>query len=529
MLQIQEATQDQVKRYQYDLYITLFQARFTYYTFDVEEAWRTGIRQWFEGRHSPLVDILGPIKDALSWFWNNILKPPLEAMFRGLGWIADKAISGISVLLQPINNFFLWIYEKVSGLGEWIWSQVSAGLESLWSRFSGAISAVGSALSSAKDAFLGALSSAASALHGALEGIYSGMAAMMSRVSEYIVSGLSGAFQIFREIGEWIWEGIKRVIVDPIKAGVEALLNAIRGAAESITGMIREAIEPKSPAAIEGTFKRVLGVITGVTGAVITTEIGIHLANAAHPMKNLELRQTRDMLIHVAGFHALLSSFQQVYFRASVEIPLQYELNKLWTPRIPDERTTLEMLSRYRISRERAHELMRYHGYGPEWDEWWDELANTPLTFTMLRYAATGGTLDESWVEEELKRRGYSERAVSQLKRAIRFLADSQDIKDCQTIIRSLVKEGFFDKNQARAAFQAFKTLDDPLERQLFIADLYYLYDFRTDQRDYVLTKLKKGKLDKDGTLRELEPVVVVPERRETLVDKTLAALKLAV
>jgi hypothetical protein len=244
-------------------------------------------------------------------------------------------------------------------------------------------------------------------------------------------------------------------------------------------------------------------------------------------MKNLELRQTRDMLIHVAGFHALLHSFQQVYFQLSVEVPLRYELNKLWTPRIPGEDKILEMLSRYRITRERAHELMRYHGYGPEWDEWWDELANTPLSFTHLRWAAVGGTLDEDWVEEELKRRGHSEKAIAQLKRAVRFLAESKDIQDCVTQIRALVKEGFWTKDQARAAFQAFKTLDQPIERHLFVADLAYLYDLRVDQRDEILTLLKKGKITSDAAKQRLiQEVGMVPEKVEVLIARTLAGIR---
>jgi hypothetical protein len=268
-------------------------------------------------------------------------------------------------------------------------------------------------------------------------------------------------------------------------------------------------------------------VISGVTGAIITTEVGIHLSNAMHPMKNLELRQTRDLLIHIAGFHALLSSFQHVYFQLSVEVPLRYELNKLWTPRIPEERTIVEMLSRYKISREKAHQLMRYHGYGPEWDEWWDELANTPLSFTHLRWAAMGGTLDESWVEEELRRRGHSEKAVQQLKRAVRFLADGYDIRDCVSQVRALVKEGFISKDQARAIFQAFRALDSPIERQLYIADLAYLYDLRVDQRDEILTLLKKGKIDSDTAKRRLiEEVGMVPEKAEILVARTLAGIR---
>jgi len=527
MQQIPQATQEQVQRYLWDLYITQYRQRFEYYSFDVVEAWKTGIRAWWEGRRSPLVDVLGPIKSALQWFWDNVLKPPLQAMFSGLGWIADKAIAGISALLQPIRDFLSKIWETVSGLGSWLLSQISSALTAVKNSLASAISGLGSALGGVKDALSGALASAASALHGALQGVYNGIVAMMSRVAEYIISGLKGLFEIFREIGTWIWEGIKKIIVEPIAAGVEKLLEAIKTTAENIMNMIRQGVEPHSPVVIEGTWKRVLGVISGVTGAIITTEIGIHLSNAMHPMKNLEFRQTRDMLIHVAGFHALLNSFQHVYFQLSVEVPLRYELNKLWTPRIPEERTIVEMLSRYKISRERAHELMRYHGYGPEWDEWWDELANTPLSFTHIRWAAMGGTLDEAWVEEELRRRGHSERAVKELKRAIRFLADGYDIRDCVGQIRLLVKEGFISKDQARAIFQAFRALDNPIERQLYIADLAYLYDLRVDQRDEILTLLKKGKITSDAAKQRLiTEVGMVPEKVEILIARTLAGIK---
>jgi hypothetical protein len=141
---------------------------------------------------------------------------------------------------------------------------------------------------------------------------------------------------------------------------------------------------------------------------------------------------------------------------------------------------------------------------------------------------AVGGTLDETFVEKELKRRGISPEAVRQFKRAIRFMAESQDIKDCQTIIRSLVKEGFMSKDQARATFQAFKTLDDPLERQLFIADLYYLYDLRVDQRDDILTRYKAGKIPQETARdRLIQELRMVPDKVEVLLSRALAAVKL--
>lgn len=536
MLVAQTATQEQIKRYQYDLWLTLYRQEFRYYTFDVKEAWQTAIREWFEGRHSPLVDILGPVKSALEWFWDNILKPPLEALFDAVKSAILKAIGGISSIVSGISDVLGSVWETIQGLGSWIWSQVSSGLSWLKDTLGGAISSaaswiwsqVSSGLSAVGGAIRSGLSWVWDQVSAGLKWVYEGIAAVMSRVAEYVVSGLQGIFAGLKAIGEWIWEGIKTVIVDPIVSLVKGAIETIKSWGENIATMIRGGIEPKSPVAIEGSLKRVLGVITGVGSAIAVSEIGIHVANAMHPMKNLELRQTRDLWLHVAGFHALLSSFQAVYFRAAVEIPLAYELNKMWTPKLPDAAQILQMLSRYKITPERAHELMRYHGFGPEFDSWWDELANTPLSFTMLRWAAMGGTLDEQWVEEELKRAGYSRKAVEQLKRAVRFLADSYDIRDCASQIRALVKEGFMTKDQARGAFEAFRALTTPLERQLFIADLAYLYDFKTDQRDAILTRLRKGKISIDAARAELGSIVVVDEKREWLIEKVLAAMKLS-
>jgi len=529
---------EQVKRYLWDLYITLYRQEFRYYTFDVKQAWEDGIRAWWEGRRSPLVDILGPVKAALQWFWQSVLKPPLEGLFSGLKWAFDQAIGGLKWLAEGIasslqglwnlvQNVGGWLWEKISGglqwlggqlqvVGDWIWNQVSGGLRWVWDNIRGGLEAIG-----------GGLKWLWEQLKGGLEWVYKGMAATMSAISEYIISGLKGVVSIFERIGEWIWEGVKRIIVEPIRAGLEAILNAISEFGQSIWNTIREAIEPRSPAVIEGTWRRVLGAITGVTSTIVVTEIGIHIENALHPMKNLELRQTRDMWLHIAGFHALLNAFHTVYFRTSVEIPLQYELNKLWTPKIPDERTILEMLSRYKITPERAHELMRYHGYGPEWDSWWDELANTPLSPTMLRYAAYGGTLTEDFLERELRRRGISEEAVQQFKRAFKFWADSQDIKDCQAMIRNLVKEGFISIQEARDTYAAFRSLPDPLERQLFVAQLAYLYDYLMDRKALVLEKFRRGKVTRSEALAELTQFMAVREKAELLLDIQEAKMKL--
>jgi hypothetical protein len=130
-------------------------------------------------------------------------------------------------------------------------------------------------------------------------------------------------------------------------------------------------------------------------------------------------------------------------------------------------------------------------------------------------------------VEAELKRRGISPEAVEQFKRALRFMAESQDIKDCQAQIRALVKEGFLSIQEARDTYAAFRSLQDPLERQLFVAQLAYLYDYLMDRRSLVLEKFRRGKIGRSEALAELIQFMSVREKAELLLDIQEAKMKL--
>jgi hypothetical protein len=529
---------EQVQRYLYDIHLTLFQARFSYYSFDVKQAWEDGIRQWWEGRHSPLVDILGPVKDALRWFWDNILRPPLEALLSGLRWALEKAIGAVRWAVDGIASTLGSVWDYLRGLGSWIWAQVSGGLSWLWDRVQAGISWVWGKVQEGLswlwdqaragfEAVKGGLSWLWSELKSGLEWVYKGIAAMMSGVAEYIVSGLRGLLSIFEKIGEWIWNALKAGaewiwdhLIKPVAEGIAKIW-------EAIVGAIAHAVYRWGHQEPEGAFERAMTVWAAGTALYFAARTGAQAVEAAYPTKELHLDEYVLRAAEIGGLFAFGHTMYTTIYDAAVKVPLRYEVMSRFTPSVPDERTILEMLSRYRIKPEEAHRLMRYHGYDERWDPWWDELANTPLSPTMLRYGAYGGTLTEDFLERELRRRGISEEAVAQFKKSFRFWADSQDIRDCQSQIRSLVKEGFITAQEARDTYAAFRAIEDPLERQIFVAQLAYLYDYLLDRRSLVLERYRRKKLTRSEALAQLTEFMGAREKAELLLDLTAAKAKL--
>jgi hypothetical protein len=524
--QAPEVSQEQVVRYLHDLWLTEYRAEFRFYTFDVKQAWSDAIRAWWEGKRSPLIDILGPVKEALSWFWNSVLRPPLEAMFRGLGWIVDRVKDAVAALLQPIRATLSWIWEKVGALGEWIFKRVEGALEWVWGRIQQGLSWVWEKVSSGLGAISGALSWLWEQVSSGLKWIYEGIAATMSRIAEYIISGLKGALEIFRQLGEWIVEGIRRLIVDPIVSLVNAAISAIAAVGESIRSMIMAPPETASPIRIEGTTRRVMGILAGGFGAWGLTEASIHMLNVVHPIKNMELRQTRDEVMHYAGYHALLSAFQSTWFAVTVTRPLTYELNARFMPAVPDPRDILEMYSRAKLPRDRVRSLMRYHGYGPEYDEFWDELKNAPLRYFALNAISRAGLFDEAVFKEELDRCGYSERAKELLMKAFRIGEMTAEVREGFGALRKLLKEGFRTEEEALAMWEEFRAETDPIARQLIVARWEYEYDYKSDLRALILDQFERGLLDRARAFSALSEIMPIAARVNTLLDRAELRVK---
>jgi len=578
----QEATQEQVRRYCYDIWLTEYRGNFRYHTFDVQQAWADGIRAWWAGQRSPLIDILGPVKEALRWFWDNILKPPLEALFAGLGWIADRARDAFAVLLVPITATLAWIWDKVSGLGNWIWQQVQAGLSWVWDKINAGLNVIS-----------GALDWIWSQVKAGLEWVYQSTAALMSTISEYIVAGLKGIFEGFKAVGEWIFEGLKKLIIDPLVAMLRAAYDALVQVGESIRGMIMASPPTHSPIAIEGTTKRVLSVLGGAFGAWGLSEVGIHLVNAGHPMKNLELRQTRDQIMHYAGFHAMISAFQGTWMRVTVERPLSYEMNALFTPEIPG----MSDLVRFEVREVwrpefRAEQLeeppsedflkyARYQGFEKfhaesYWAAHWD-LPSVGQAYEMYHRLRPGRVAPELVFEEEdlmslLRRQDVLARYRKQLI-AIAFDPPTR------LEIRQMLGEGVIDQKEAEqlyldrgsdpkwapmfAEYAARAAQSDPYRARFVssaltmykegywswdtfssrlseegvpqrmidsirkLADMEYTIDYYSSLLALYRDQLRKEKISIDEYARAVNAIVVVAERAAILVESERARMKL--
>lgn len=574
-LETKEATQEQVRRYHLEIWRIHFSSGFEYRTFDMKLAWGHAIDRYWRTSSFFSPDWWDPLGQALRWFWENILRPPLEALFSGVKWAFEQAIAGVQWVLSGISSVLNQVWSAVQGLGAWIWSQVSAGLGWLWSVISGAI-----------DAVKGALSWVWSETKAGLEWVYKGLAAMMSGIAEFIISGLKGIFETFKQIGAWIVEGIKTLIVDPIVALLRKAYEAIIAVGQSIYNMIFASPPVGSPIVIEGTMGRVLSILAGVFGAWGITEIGIHAVNVVHPLKNLELRQTRDQVMHWAGFHAMLTAFQATWMSVTVEQPLRYEMNAIFTPTVPGP-TDLVRFELREVWRpefrpelltppptDRFLQLMRYQGYDRSfaedfWAAHWElpspaqgyemfqrlrpglpgiskpfteddlrallrrldilpayhdqliDIAYRPYSRVDVRRMYKAGVLDREGVKDAYLDLGYSpERAELMTEWTVRWTEEGVEREAGAGAVKALIKEGFRTKDEGRTLLAELGYGGEDIEKQIRIAELMFEYDYKSDLRSLILDRFTKGEISDVEATARLSEVMPAVERVEALIAR---------
>jgi hypothetical protein len=572
---------EQVKRYLYDIHLTLFKAEFRYYSFDVKQAWEDGIRQWWEGRHSPLVDILGPIRDALSWFWDHILKPPLEALLSGVRWALEQAIKGVSWIVEGIASTLGSLWGYLQSLGSWIWEKISSGISWLWNLAKEGFEAV-----------KGGLSWLWSELKSGLEWVYNGVASIMSSIAEHIVSGLKGLLSIFEKVGEWIWNAIKAGANWIYEHFIEPIVKSIEKVWETIVGSLARAVYRWGHQDPEGAFERAMTVWTTATGLYLAARTGAQAVEALFPTKELGLDEYVTKAAEIGGLFAFGHTMYSTVYDAAVKVPLHYEAMSKYTPMIPGAgdlvRFELREVFRPEMRKEQLspppsedfYKWMRYQGYDRYWaDSYWAahwELPSVSQAYEMFQRLRPGrvppehvftekdlrdllkrldilpayhdrliriayrpisrvdirrmyrlGVLTEDGVKQAFLDLGYSpEDAEAMTRFTVLYETPEEKVSGPPAELKPLIKEGFWTAEMARDWYAAYAKVADPLEQFIWEAMLAYTYDYLMDCRSLILERLRRKKLTKSEALAQLGEVMADAERAKLLVELTTSKMK---
>lgn len=196
------------------------------------------------------------IQDAISFAWNNIIKPIWDALLVALG---------------KIGEFFTWVWNSVikpawDGLAagiSWAWENV---IRPAWDGLQAGLSAVGDLFRSVWE----------NVIKPAWDGLGAGISWVWENVIKKAWDGLKEGLETVKNsfstavdfIGR-VWDGIKGIVAKPVKFVVETVYNnGIRGAWNKVAGWLNLPELPEAQLGELGNYAKGTAVLPGYSPGV---------------------------------------------------------------------------------------------------------------------------------------------------------------------------------------------------------------------------------------------------------------------
>jgi len=196
------------------------------------------------------------IQDAISFAWNNIIKPIWDALLVALG---------------KIGEFFTWVWNSVikpawDGLAagiSWAWENV---IRPAWDGLQAGLSAVGDLFRSVWE----------NVIKPAWDGLGAGISWVWENVIKKAWDGLKEGLETVKNsfstavdfIGR-VWDGIKGIVAKPVRFVVETVYNnGIRGAWNKVAGWLNLPELPEAQLGELGNYAKGTAVLPGYSPGV---------------------------------------------------------------------------------------------------------------------------------------------------------------------------------------------------------------------------------------------------------------------
>lgn len=196
------------------------------------------------------------IQDAISFAWNNIIKPIWDALLVALG---------------KVGEFFTWVWNSVikpawDGLAagiSWAWENI---IRPAWDGLQAGLSAVGDLFRSVWE----------NVIKPAWDGLGAGISWVWENVIKKAWDGLKEGLETVKNsfstavdfIGK-VWDGIKGIVAKPVKFVVETVYNnGIRGAWNKVAGWLNLPELPEAQLGELGNYAKGTAVLPGYSPGV---------------------------------------------------------------------------------------------------------------------------------------------------------------------------------------------------------------------------------------------------------------------
>lgn len=321
--------------------------------------------------------IVQPIKDAfnaiLSWFWKNVIKPGIEIITGALEWVLKAAIGVVEGIVNSISSAVGSVWNWLKSVG----AAISTVVQGIASALAAGIAGLSNAISGAISTIISNISSVVGLVSAAIQAGLSWVGEQLTEATSWIWDQLSGLFSalgdVLKQIGQWIVNGIKTYVVDPILGFLKPVFEGLQSLIMALFDFMTGGAVTGSPIEWRGSFIRWLGILSGVGIMAVGSLIGAELINLIHPFKDTKAGEIAKFAMQFSGVAFLQAAFFTTYFDIACAKPVRQELNAIFTPEIPGSGDLILFVVREVIDVDVFYEALGLQGFSKFWSEaYWE-------------------------------------------------------------------------------------------------------------------------------------------------------------
>lgn len=423
-----------------------------YYLRNELQAYWAGHITEFHGWTDPIGQVadwvIDKVDETLRWIWDNIMKPGINTIVGGFKWIWDTTKSKVEEVWNKVVNIYnkavdifnyvtQTIYQKLLDAWNWLkdigstiyskaseaiqivqtWltekateivSSITAVVQGIISSVSEVVNTIWTNISAALGTVQGVITNAWNSLTEFISGTLETITKALSALPQSIAAGFKSAVSFLYDILKNVWDKVIVPVGTKVKDALEWIAQRLQDVfytvLESLENIFRSVV-PLTPERAPNLALTALKV-SGLAAAGLLAMTGVW--DALHPFKDVIPGEVKAMIYDVTNFNKILGAFTGALFAVSIAQPMKYYYNATFRPYIPTWSDIMELRSRGKVDDATFIRFMHYYGYDDIYKPYFDELANTPAGYFMLRMMAQTGFFDEKIFREEIARLGYA-------------------------------------------------------------------------------------------------------------------------
>jgi len=337
-------------------------------------------------------------------------------------------------------------------------------------------------------------------------------------IGDRITSGLKG-------LGDWIFSGLKGAwdwfyasVLQPAAKGLEAIgttiINAIKSAIQTLWTAIMQII-PRSP---EDSVQAAVALSSVTIAALAAPQLAALAADAVHPFKQLQIRETLSDLAGALGLKNVLPFITGAIVTAGFQLPFSQYINAVFRPLIPPTSAADMMYLQGNITKEQWYEIYKYHGWKDQHiNAWFNTMFIQPSDFIIARMYEIPG-IPKTWFLQKFRERGYKpEDAEIMLAMAQRY-AVSDEIKALRSALLSAAADGVISDRDVISYLSEVGVSDDELRIVSQIIDVKWKMGLSKALMQEALADYQAGYLSDEDLQDRLMEIGYRPEKAAAIV-----------